>query len=316
MQTPKKMLSIHTTDLCNNKCIFCIVDAPCQEKQLVSRKRIDEFLEEHRDQGYIAVNLHGGETTTRKDLIDLLEKIKSCGYPQVILQTNGRRLSNLEFAQKVYELGTTYFVVSIHGDDAITHDAITRINGSFEQAMSGIRNVKQLGATVRINTVASSMNQGHIKEIAKLLISRNVDHINLSAIHTAGSAFRNFDKVVPRYREIESEIVSTAHLVADSGVRITVEGFPYCCIQGAEDYVIEWENERFKMLYRNLVFEDYEKMMDRMHRVHGKPCMQCDRKEMCGGVYKEYAAKLGWKEFGYDYKPSKIIPEEVNAITQ
>jgi MoaA/NifB/PqqE/SkfB family radical SAM enzyme len=316
MQNAKKMLSIHTTDLCNNRCIFCIVDSPCQTKQQVSREKIDAFLEENRDSGYVAVNLHGGETTTRRDVLDLLEKIQECGYSEIILQTNARKLSDIDFARKVIERGVCLVVVSMHGKDSATHDSITRVSGSFEQAMQGIRNVKTLGASVRTNTVVSKMNQGQIQEIASLLINEGVDHINISALHTAGTAYRNFDQVTPRYRDVESEVVATAVMVDKAKVQITLEGFPYCCIRGAENYVIEWENEQFKMLFRSFVYDDYSEMMDRMHRVHGTPCMKCERKSICGGVYKEYAAKIGWSEIGYNYGINMPRVEDVNAIAR
>ena len=158
----QKMLSIHVTDLCNNHCIFCIVDSPHQKREQVSSERIFEFLEKHQGQGYEAVNIHGGEATIRKDFLIILEKIKEYGYPRVILQTNARRLADLNFTRQTVNLGVDLFVVSIHGNNPQIHDGITKVPGSLEQAVQGIRNIKSLGAKVRTNTVASRLNSGFL----------------------------------------------------------------------------------------------------------------------------------------------------------
>jgi MoaA/NifB/PqqE/SkfB family radical SAM enzyme len=274
------------------------VDSPSQRDEQVSRQRIDSFLEEHRGLGYNAVNIHGGEPTTRKDFVDILRKIQDYGYPRVILQTNGRKLANKNFAEMAYSLGIDLFVISIHGKDAATHDAITAVPGSYNQAIQGIINVKGLGAKVRTNSVASKINYSEFPEIMALLISLRVDHINVSALHTAGAAYKNFDQVTPTYVEIEPYIKKSVEKANATGTVVTLEGFPYCTIRGLEHYVINWGKQKFKMMFRTFVLEDYADYMDRMMRVHGQPCLKCPHTKYCGGVYKEYIEFRGWDEFG------------------
>lgn len=295
----KHMLSIHLTDLCNNKCIFCIVDSPSQEKDRVSVERIYQFLEENRDRGFAAVNLHGGESTTRKGFFQILAKIKECGYPEIILQTNGRKFSKMEYTQKAVELGVSKFVVSVHGSKSEIHDAITRVPGSLKHAVKGIKNMKTLGTHVRTNTVMSKMNDSDFPGIMELLLRLEVDHVNISAIHTSGAAHRNFHQVVPLYRDIYPYLQESAAIISAAGVPLTLEGFPFCTIPGMEHYIIDWESQKFKMMLREYVMEDYEAYMDDAMRQHGEPCRQCHQKSVCGGVYREYITEIGWGEFGY-----------------
>jgi hypothetical protein len=307
----EKMLSIHLTDLCNNKCIFCIVDSPSQVENKVSRERIFSFLEEHQDEGYEAVNLHGGESTTRADFFDILHKIKECGYPKAILQTNARKFSKMEYTQKAVALGITKFVVSIHGSKPEIHDSITRVPGSLRHAVKGIKNIKALGIHVRTNSVLSKLNDKDFPDIMKLLLKLKVDHINISAIHTSGAAFKNFDKVVPKYSHIYPYLKESVDLVTGAGISLTLEGFPFCMIPGMEQYVIDWENQKFKMLFRDFVLDDYESYMDGSMRIHGEPCKDCHhKKKACGGVYKEYITFLGWEEFGY--KTGRGVKDETD----
>ncbi|WDV48111.1 radical SAM protein [Clostridiaceae bacterium M8S5] len=292
-----KMLSIHLTDRCNNKCWFCVVDSPTQLREMANRKKIDRFIEAHRGQRYIAVNLHGGEPTVRKDFIEILEKIAECEYPHVILQTNARRLASKKFAERVCELGVDLFVVSIHGSDAAIHEKITQVPKSFEQAIKGIRNVKSLGAKVRTNSVVSRMNFEDFPSIMELLISLNVDHINISALHTVGAAFRHFNLVTPTYDEAMPFVRRGVELVRKSGTVLTLEGFPLCVIEGLHEHLIDWHNQQFKMLFRGVIIDNYETYMDETMRVHGEICSDCTFFRKCGGVYKEYIAIRGWDEF-------------------
>lgn len=291
------MLSIHLTDMCNNKCSFCVVDSPGQSREMASRKQIDRFIEAHRGQGFIAVNLHGGEPTVREDFFEILEKIAECGYPRVILQTNARRLASEQFAERAYNLGVDLFVVSIHGSDALTHEKITQVPKSFEQAIAGIRNVKALGARVRTNTVVSRINFEDFPNIMKLLISLNVDRINISALHTVGAAFKNFNLVTPTYKEAMPFVRRGAEMVRESGIVLTLEGFPLCIIQGLHEHLIDWASQKFKMLFRGVIIDNYETYMDDTMRIHGEVCIDCAFASKCGGVYKEYIAIRGWNEF-------------------
>jgi MoaA/NifB/PqqE/SkfB family radical SAM enzyme len=310
MDFENKMLSIHLTDLCNNNCWFCVVDSPKQKVELASRAKIDRFLEAHSGKGYTAVNIHGGEPTVRKDFIEILEKIRDCGFSRVILQTNGRRLSDMEFAAKARKLGVELAVISMHGSSAEVHEQITQAPKSFCQAVQGIKNIKSLGAKVRTNSVMSKMNFADIPDTMRLLVSLGVDHINISALHTAGAAFRNFKKVTPTYSEIAPYVKEAARVVEESGITLTLEGFPLCVIEGLHHHLIDWESQHFKMLFREFILDDYETYMDKTMRVRGPVCEGCAHAGKCGGVYKEYAAVVGWDEFG----KGKSAPVEEASI--
>ena len=297
MSKEGEMLSIHLTDICNNRCWFCVVDSPGQRVDFVSRNKINRFLEAHSDMGYSAVNLHGGEPTVRKDFLDILQKIKECGYPRVILQTNARKLSIKEFAKKTCELGVDLCVVSVHGSESSIHDEITQVPKSLDQALWGIKNVKELGCKVRINSVVSKMNYQDIPDIVRLLVSLKVDHINISALHTVGAAFKNFQKVTPTYKESMPYVQKAIAIAKKANTVLTLEGFPLCAISDYHENLIDWDNQKFKMLFRGVIIDNYESYMDNTMRAHGEICTDCKFKDMCGGVYKEYTAVRGWDEF-------------------
>jgi MoaA/NifB/PqqE/SkfB family radical SAM enzyme len=292
-----RALSVHLTDICNSKCSFCIVDSPFVKDDSISRKRVSRFLRDNADKGFEAVNIHGGEPTIRKDFLDILDEIRELGYPTVLLQTNGRKLARMNYARSVVDKGVGLFIVSMHGATALTQDRISKSLGSFQQAVDGLRNVKELGAKIRTNSVVCQDNFTEIPDIADLCMDLGADHVNISALHTAGTALRNFSEVTPRYDEIQPYVLEAVDRAVRRDRMITLEGFPHCAIPGYEKYMIDWSRNQFKMLYRTFVFEDYENYMDANARVKDERCQGCSHNDTCGGVYKEYAEFIGWDEF-------------------
>jgi MoaA/NifB/PqqE/SkfB family radical SAM enzyme len=292
-----RALSVHLTDICNSKCSFCIVDSPFTPDDTISRKRVSTFLRDNAGKGYEAVNIHGGEPTIRRDFLDILDEIRELGYPTVTLQTNGRKLARMAYARELVDRGVSLFIVSMHGATALTQDRISQALGSFEQAVQGIKNVKELGAKVRTNSVVCKDNFTEIPDIADLCMDLGADHVNLSALHTSGTALRNFWEVTPRYQEIQPYVFEAVDRVVARDRVVTLEGFPYCSIPGYEKYMIDWQRNQFKMLYRTLIFDDYERFMDTSARVKDQRCGRCVHNDVCGGVYKEYAQFIGWDEF-------------------
>src|SRR5690606_21230056 len=115
--------------------------------------------------------------TIRRDLLEILEEIRDLGYPTVLLQTNGRKLARMAYARELVDRGVSLFIVSMHGATALTQDRISKSLGSFEQAVQGIRNVKQLGAKVRTNSVVCNDNYTEIPDIADLCMDLGADHV-------------------------------------------------------------------------------------------------------------------------------------------
>lgn len=292
-----KSLSVHLTDQCNNSCKFCVVDSYQGSRERVNRKLVYNYLKANAAKGYERVNIHGGEPTVVPEFLDILQDIKDFNYPCVSLQTNARLLSDLEFAKKVVDLGVNLFVVSMHGKDEQQQDYLTGSERSYEEAIQGIKNVIALGAKVRTNTVVCKQNKDDICEIVQNCVKLGVHHINISGMHPTGKAFKNYELVTPRYDEIMVQVKEAAILVDQSGVVCTLEGFPLCLLGEYKKYCIQWNEEKFKLLFRSIILEDYDSFMRNEERKMGEPCKNCILFDKCGGVYKEYLMYNNWDEF-------------------
>ena len=296
-----KGLSLHLTDMCNQSCKFCVVDSYKERKEEVNSRLIFSFLQENAGKGYEIINIHGGEATIVKDFVPILEKIKELGYPQVSLQTNARTLKDYEFTKTLVDLNVKTFVTSLHTTEPSEMAWLADVDESWlGEVIQGIKNAKSLGARVRTNTVVYKHNVDKLIKIMKFIIEElHADHINISNMHPAGRAYKNFEMVCPKVTEIIKPVKEAVDYVVAEGVKVTVEGFPPCLLEEYTKYIVDWEESNFKMLYHNFILPNYADFMSGKTRTLADICEKCVYKKdkLCGGIYNEYVEKYGIDEF-------------------
>lgn len=293
-----KQLSLHVTDLCNSKCTFCVVGSPLAKSDSVVYADLVHFLIANSGQGYESVNFHGGEPTIHPQLFNLLETVRILGYPEVQIQTNGRKLKDPRFVQKLVDGGVRLFVISLHGSDAGVQDLLAQAPGGFHETLEGIRNAKRAGVKVRTNTVLTRMNMGQLANICQLCVDLEVDHINISNLHPVGSGFFALDLQAPTVAETRAALLPVLDALSDRPITVTLEGFPLCVVTPYEQLAIEDGTRFIRMMYQGAVHDNYDAFMDAQQREFGPPCDGCALRTVCGGVYHEYAERRGFAEFG------------------
>jgi MoaA/NifB/PqqE/SkfB family radical SAM enzyme len=294
-------LSLHVTDVCNQRCCFCLFDDLTHEQERISREALTGFLVANRGKDFQRVNLHGGEPTIRRDLLGILEQIRALGYPDVSLQTNGVRLADPSYAEKLVCAGVSLFVVSFHGADEATHDPLVGVPGALRRVVKGIENVLALGSRVRTNTVLTRHNFSSLPATAERLVALGVQHINISSLMPQGKALASFGDLMPRYAQVVP-FVEQALLIADAnGVRATLEGFPLCVLPSRhrERTVLRLAaaGDIIKCLVRGRTIESHDEYAIEHCRCRGPQCLECDDVKRCPGVYRAYAEAMGWEEF-------------------
>lgn len=140
---------------CNNACIVC--NQLGKKKEFRPTQEIKEELESFANRN--TVWFRGGEPTLREDFFDIIGFAKYIGFKEIGVQTNGRAFAYRDFAEKAVNWGATHFEIQLYGDTAEAHDAVTRTPGSFEQTTRGIRNLRELHATVLVNVVLCEQNR-------------------------------------------------------------------------------------------------------------------------------------------------------------
>ena len=172
-------LRVSITDRCNYKCVYCRTgEAGAQYPELA----IDEYL--HLiglfvDQGITKVRLTGGEPLLRRGILDLIRSLAGLRTVDgdsldLALTTNGHLLEDM--AEPLKTAGLNRITVSMDAVDAGVFERITRVPGSFETVLRGIRAARAAGLNpLKINCVLlRGFNDDQVEGFARFARSENV----------------------------------------------------------------------------------------------------------------------------------------------
>ena len=162
---------------CNNKCSWCYAPSEItssREKRFDDKKE-NEFIDLIDGLGVKKVILIGGEPSIYPNLERVISGISKKGI-RASMVTNGRKLSNYDFVQRVGDAGLTSLTVSIEGSLPKVHDSITNVFGSFYQTLRGIDNSIKYGFPTCTETTMCNENENDLENIVDLLEDRDLSH--------------------------------------------------------------------------------------------------------------------------------------------
>lgn len=280
---------------CNNRCKFCVFGKERKKFPDRTEKQIKKIL--NYNCNYKSVVFTGGEPCLRKDLINLVKYAKSLGFKEIQIQSNGRMFTYIGICQELLKAGANEFALAIHGHNSKVHDYLTSVEGSFEQTIKGIKNLKDLEQYVITNTVITKTNYKYIPKIAKMLVDLDIAHFQFSFIHIIGRAWENKGWLVATKSGVISYVREGLDIGLNAGKRVTTEAIPYCLMRDYEDCVIEKFIPKSKVFELDTTIEDLEKCRLREKKAKRKNCILCKYYRTCEGPWKEYPELFGWDEF-------------------
>lgn len=291
----EKRADIKTGFLCNNNCRFCV---QAHKKKFGNRttEEIREDLEKAR-KNCPEVVFTGGEVTIRKDIIDLVKYAKKLGFKRIQLQTNARMLSYKDLCVKLIKAGANEFSPAIHGHIPQLHDYLTTVKGSFNQTVQGIKNLKELDQYIITNTVVTKPNYRYLPELAKLLVSLEVDQYQFAFPHAVGNALKNFDQIMPWISLAAPYIHKGLQVGIDAGIKVMAEAMPFCVMRGYEKYCSEFYIPEGEIRDVDMFTPDWGKVRKEQGKVKFSQCKECKYDKVCEGPWKEYPERRGSEEF-------------------
>ena len=107
------------------------------------------------------LTLTGGEPLAHPDFLALGARARELGFV-VRVKSNGHALRG-ELARRLRdEIDPFLIEVSLHGATAATHDRQTRVPGSFDRLLANLRELRELGLRVKLNSTLTAWNEGEI----------------------------------------------------------------------------------------------------------------------------------------------------------
>ncbi len=306
----RKRIDVKLDYSCNNNCKFC-GEADNRSLQDKTTKKVKQELMLARS-NYTEVVLTGGEPTIRRDIFEIIFYAKKLGFSLIQLQTNARMFSYGGFTRKMFNAKSlrkrVQCFVSIQGHNHKIHDFLTRVDGSFEQTIRGIDNLKKYNVFLITDTVITKQNYKFLPDIAKFLISLGVDDLQFCFVHPMGNAWRYFDEVVPKISDVAPYVHKAIDIGEKSRVNVRVEGIPFCFMEDYESNILETylrpkNLERLDCINR--------KSLESHGRTKRSKCFKCRYYNVCLGTWREYVDKRRFDEFRPVFGKSIMCAKDV-----
>jgi GTP 3',8-cyclase len=150
-------LRVSITDRCNYRCVYCRTGNDGAQYSELSLHEYLRLIRVFVSLGIEKVRLTGGEPLLRRDLAALIREIaqlrSTSGAPlDIAVTTNGHLLAGQ--AQSLREAGLGRVTVSMDAVDPDVFARITRVPGSYDRVLAGIRAAQVAGlGPVKVNCV-------------------------------------------------------------------------------------------------------------------------------------------------------------------
>lgn len=205
-----RYIRISLTELCNFRCRYCMPEEGICKKRHEDMMTEEEMLSAVKVATRLGINkirLTGGEPLVKKNIVDIVSKIREIdGVDEICLTTNGSYLS--KYAKDLKVAGLDRINISLDTLDKDKFRYITRI-GNLDDTLEGIdAALKENFKKVKINTVLiGGFNDDEIVDIASLTFKQNTDvrFIELMPMYDGGDfgkeAFVPYSIVIDKIKE-------------------------------------------------------------------------------------------------------------------
>lgn len=174
----------YLTEGCNLACRHCWIAPKFQTKKtaypMLELDLFRSIIEQAKPLGLSRVKLTGGEPLMHPEIDDILEHIRLENL-RLTIETNGL-LCTPRLAQKIKNCNNPFVSVSLDGMDAKTHEWIRGVEGSFEEAKEGIRNLVKAGLKPQIILSVMRCNRHQMESVVRLAESLGVGSVKFNPV--------------------------------------------------------------------------------------------------------------------------------------
>lgn len=168
---------------CNNNCKHCYVERPRNYPELSTaqwKKVIDKLWEQTVPQ----VTFTGGEATLRDDLPELIGYAEDRGIVTGLV-TNGRRLSDEQYVEKLIKAGLDHIQITLESCYKDIHNNMTQAD-SYDDTVYAIKNCVKSGIPVITNTTLTYENSPTIHDTIYFIKNMGLKTFACNAIIESG----------------------------------------------------------------------------------------------------------------------------------
>ena len=185
---------------CDHRCLHCGPRAGEARPDELTTDEALALVDDLADIGVGEVVLIGGEAYLRNDFILVIRKIRERGMA-CSMTTGGLTLTKAR-AEAMVEAGIQSVNLSIDGLEA-SHDHVRNREGSWRRAFEALRNIRDAGCRVAVNTQINQRSRFELLELFELLAAERIWAWQLQITCPHGNAVDNAEIVLQPYMYLE-----------------------------------------------------------------------------------------------------------------
>ncbi|MGA2523280.1 MAG: radical SAM protein [Candidatus Bathyarchaeia archaeon] len=307
-------LTIEVTKKCPLNCLICSSEAGLPYKKELSTSQIKRIIKDAKELGTKNVCFSGGEPFEHPDIAELCMYAKSLGLVVHIYSSGNTRnecnlLSSIRedlLIQVKDSIGK--LIIGLQGPNAETHELITRVHGSFENAISSIEKAAKQSIPVEIHFVPVRLNYKLLPEMVNFSKKAGITRVSILRFVPQGRgkiyhSLLNLDKdELLSLRRILSDIAKSESPRVRIGAPFAVLGVSQAaCTAGENRATIRADGAVFpcealkqmpftsnNLNLQNLkeIWENSQVFKDTRNfasAARNGQCAKCNRFEYCGG---------------------------------
>lgn len=272
---------------CNLACEHCMIEGTMDWLRPEPDDHLFRIMAENaRDRRWKGLTLTGAEVTLRRDLPDLARRARDSGFDHVRIQTHGMRLADPAYCRELVDAGIDEYFISVTAADAATHDAITRVPGSFARTVAALENLDGIpGVTTLTNTVITERSYRQLPGVVASLA--HLRQLARMEFWTFWPMRETDDKdLIPSHLDVLPYLRSALGDARALGRAVEVKNFPECLLG---DDRTALDNAQPHLVIDPAFWPEF--MRNGFH--------QCVHKAYCGsrkclGLNTAYVNKHGW----------------------
>lgn len=168
-----RSLQFEVTSYCNEKCIHCYIPGETKIHGIsMPEDKIKTVIDEFASMGGLRIIFSGGELFLYKGILDILRYCREKDL-MIFLQSN-MTLADDETLSIIKQLNVFNVQISLYSMNEETHDAITRVKGSWQKTKNNIEKLVKNNVPIMISCPIMQQNYRDYKELYEYAKSLNV----------------------------------------------------------------------------------------------------------------------------------------------
>jgi radical SAM protein with 4Fe4S-binding SPASM domain len=163
-------IGLDLTYRCNNRCVHCYCSLPENDKTVSNNElttgEVKRLLDELASMGSLWLLITGGEPLLREDFEEIYLHAKKKGF-LITLFTNGTLVD-----EKITELLSKYppfaVEISLYGATREIYEKVTRVKGSYQKCLGGVRKIIKAGIKLKLKTMALTINCHELRDMDRM----------------------------------------------------------------------------------------------------------------------------------------------------